>query len=147
MTNLELWVALLMFALIWCGITATLSVVSGWHALARDMRAFDAVEGERFRFASGFVGGRLVPVSYGRSLFLTVNMTGLRLSVFPLLRLLAPPLFVRWSQVETIEDMQILLFRSAVIRLRGRSTSIRIRGRAGVRILETYAQVRKIHGP
>jgi hypothetical protein len=60
MTNLELWVALLMFALIWCGITATLSVVSGWHALARDMRAFDAVEGERFRFASGFVGGRLV---------------------------------------------------------------------------------------
>ena len=132
---------LLGFVLLWCAISAGLSVASGWHGLARNHRAFDAVEGECFRFASGSIGRGAFPVGYNNSLNVTVNRTGFRLAVFPLFRLLAPPLFISWRDVASVEIRRSFLVRYAVVRLRADGPQIRLRGEAGTRLLDTFASL------
>ena len=135
------WLFLAGFALLWCAVSVLLSFVSGWHGLARYHRAFDAVEGESFRFASGAIGFGAFPVGYNNCLNVTLNRTGFRLAVFPLFRLLAPPLFISWRDVAAVEVKQSFRVRYAVVRLRGDGPQIRLRGEAGTRLLDTFASL------
>jgi hypothetical protein len=63
------------FARFLIGVTSLLAYVSGWTALAQRFRSDGAIEGERFRFASGSMGRRWKQVTYGNCLFVTVNAT------------------------------------------------------------------------
>ncbi len=127
------------FALFWCAITALLAILGGWASLATYFRAAAPVEGERFRFVSGSMGARFLPVNYGNCLFVTVNETGFRLSILLLFRLLSPPLFIPWKVVTSVEPKRFLYFRYTVVKLRDQWPRISLAGKAGRQIEQAYA--------
>ncbi|WP_295637687.1 hypothetical protein [uncultured Methylibium sp.] len=129
---------LLLFATMWVGITSLLAMMSGWSSLAGHVRADGRVDGQRFRFVSGSMGMRWFPVSYGGCLFVTVNDAGFGLAIFFLFRLMSPPLFVPWREVESVELRRFLFWRFVVVRVRNHWTAISIRGAAGDAILSAH---------
>ena len=131
-----------MFALMWIGIGTLLSVSSGWFSLSEQFRAEQMpTMGERFNFVSGSMGQRLFPVSYGGCLFVAVNEEGFGLSIFFPFRIFSPPMFIPWYEVESVESKRFMFFNYAVVRLRNRWVTISIRGKAGERIRNVYAQI------
>ena len=118
-----------------------LAILGGWASLATYFRANGPVQGERFRFVSGSMGARFLPVSYGSCLFLTVNETGFRVAILFLFRLLSPPLFIPWKAVASVEPKRFLFFRYTVVHLRDQWPRISIRGTAGREIELAYGRV------
>ena len=137
----------LVLAIMWVGISASLSAMGGWSSLATQFRATEPTPGERFRFASGSLRGRLLPVSYGGCLFIAVNEAGLGLTIFFPFRLFSPPLFIPWSEVASVEQKRVFLVTSTVVHLRNHGSTISIRGGAGKRIQEQYAHRSGRTGP
>src|SRR5215475_7265121 len=89
----------LFFAVLWIGVGASLAWASGWRALAERFRSAGPIEGERFRFASGWLGAsKWFPVHYKGALFITVGRDGFLLSLFFPFRLGSPPLFIPWRE-------------------------------------------------
>src|ERR687883_215872 len=131
-----------LFVLLWVGVTGFLAVLGGWSGLATHLRAEQPVEGERFRFVSGSLGARFLPVSYGRCLFVAVNESGFGLSILFLFRVLGPPLFIPWREVELVEQKRFLFFQYTVVRLRNQWPTLSIRGEAGKRIHQGFARAR-----
>jgi hypothetical protein len=124
----------------WFGVSATLSYLAGWPGLVSRFRSTHAVEGEPFRFASGSIGASSwFPVSYRSCLFFTVGETGLLVSVFFPFRFLSPPLFIPWTEVESIDEKRFWFVPHAVIHIRGSATKIMVPGPAGQRIIHAYA--------
>jgi hypothetical protein len=130
------------FLCFWLAISAVLALTGGWLSLSREFRSDEAIEGERFRFASGSLGRWPFPVTaYGSCLFLTVNSSGFRLSILFVFRFLSPPLFIPWSAVKTVETGRFLFIRYTLVRpLRGWPT-LAIRGRAGQFLAMTYERI------
>ena len=128
------------FALMWVGISALLSILGGWTSLAREFRATQRTDGQRFRFVSGSMRARVFPVNYGGCLFVTVNETGFAVSILLLFRILSPPLFIPWSEVASAQTKGFFLVNRAVVRLRGRRPAISVRGAAGRCIVDAYAR-------
>jgi hypothetical protein len=132
---------LLFFAAMWFGIGALVSAAAGWPKLARRFRATEPATGETFRFVSGLVGASAwFPVGYRNCLSLTVNDSGFRLAVLFLFRFLTPPLFIPWTEVESIRDGRFWFMRYTVVRIRGSTTRIMIPGAAGKRIAGTFTR-------
>ena len=129
------------FALMWLSISALLSLLSGWRALASQFPASDSIQGDHFRFVSGSMGIPFFPVNYGNCLFVTVNEEGFRVAILFLFRFLTPPLFIPWLQVESVTEKRFLFMRYAAIRIRGSWPIVSLYGKAGTRMLEGYAKV------
>ena len=129
------------FATMWVGISGLLSIWSGWSGLAARFRATGNAVGEHFRFASGSIGASTwLPVNYRSCLFFTVGTTGFGLSIFFPFRFLTPPLFIPWSEVESITEQRSWFIRRAVIHVRGSSSKIMVPGRAGQCLTQAYAR-------
>lgn len=128
------------FAVMWLVIGGLLSLLSGWWSLASRFAAVDTIPGERFRFVTGSMGVRFFPVNYGNCLFVTVNDEGFRLAILFVFRFLSPPLFIPWARVESVVEKRFLFMRYAVIRVRDNWPTLSFYGKAGKRILETYAR-------
>ena len=128
----------LLFVGAWLGTCALLSFMGGWHRLAQKFRAASGIDGERIRFASMSFGTGLFPVRYRNTLFVTVDRTGVGLSVLFPFRVLHPPLFIPWSAVETIRPEQSLFVSGTAVYLRDFDKRLLFRGRAGKRILEAF---------
>ena len=129
----------LFFVAMWAGVTALLAFMAGWPSLAARFRSSQNTEGERFRFASGSIGASMwLPVSYRNCLFFTVADTGFLLSVFFLFRILSPPLFIPWLEVESITEERVWFLQTAVICIRDSSTKIMVRGRVAQALREAY---------
>lgn len=126
------------FILMWLSICSLLALLSGWKSLAARFPSAQVVEGESFRFASAAFGHSWFPVSYGNCLFFTVSPTGLHASIFFLFRPLSPPMFIPWSQVESVSAHRFLFVGSTVIRFRDHWSHIKVYGRAGQYILQAY---------
>lgn len=138
---LELHWLLALFVVFWTGLSALLAMLAGWPRLATRFRSDQMVAGETFRFASGAMGASIwLPVSYRCNLFYTVADSGLHLSVLFLFRLMSPPLFIPWEQVASITEERIWLINTAVIRLRGTSIMIMVRGRAAHAVKTAYGR-------
>ena len=119
------------FAVLWLAVTGILAYWSGWATLAERFRFHDSVQGERFRFASGSMGRRWIPVSYGNCLFVTVTPSGLRLSLFVPFRFLSPPLWVAWADLEAVIQKRFLLVSVTTLVLKETWPRITLRGAAG----------------
>jgi hypothetical protein len=132
----------LYFGVLWIGLTGLLARVSGWATLAQQFRSDESIEGQRFRFSSGSMGRRWIPVSYNNCLFVTVTATGLRLSLFPLFRFLSPSMFIPWTAVESITQKRILFVRFTTLVLREAWPQIALRGAAGDAIYNTCLAAR-----
>jgi hypothetical protein len=131
---------LLAFALMWIAVTGLLAHLSGWAGLASRFPVGTAPSGERFRFVSGSIGRRFLPVSYGNCLFLDVGSYGVKLSILFLFRFQSPPMFIPWSQVESVTDKRILFIPFVAIKVRGQWPIISIRGPAAKCLRDSYAR-------
>lgn len=131
-----------LFVVMWLLMTGLLAHLGGWASLASMFRAQDRISGERFRFASGTLGRRFLPVSYGNCLFVTINSQGLYLSILFPFRFQSPPLFVPWSRVQSIQEKRILSFRYWLIEVRDHWSRITLRGAPGRRAKEAYEAAR-----
>jgi len=127
-----------LFVVTWTFACAMLSIVGGWHRLAVRFPASSAIDGEIYRFASMSLVSGHYPVRYNNSLFVTVGRPGLALSVFFLLRVMHPPLFIPWSAVETVRPERFWLVSGTAVYLRGFNKRLLFRGRAGKKILEAF---------
>jgi hypothetical protein len=129
-----------LFGAMWLGGGAVLARASGWRALAERFRSARPVDGERFRFVTGWIGAsKSFPVQYRGALFITISGEGFLLSIFFPFRLGSPPLFIPWTEVESVTEEAAWFVDRVVVRLRDLPTVIRIAGRAGQRMAEAYA--------
>lgn len=127
------------FIVAWMGISVLLAFMSGWTRLAEDFRAEDEIEGDSARFASGSMGGKWLPVNYGNCLFVTFGQKGFRLSILFLFRFMSPPLFIPWTEVESVTERRILyFFRQQVVVLRRHSVRIAFTGGSGAKLKKAY---------
>ena len=133
-----------MFALMWVGICALLSMLGGWTSLAGEFRATQRTDGQRFRFVSGSMGSRMLPVSYGGCLFVTVNEIGFGLSLLFPFRPLSPPLFIPWTEVASAETKRFF-FREVApsFGFTGTGQQYRSVGAGGKSIVDAFARVSK----
>ena len=134
------------FLVMWLAITGLLAQVSGWASLATRFRRQLPVEGKTFRFASASMGLRWFPVSYGACLRFVVGPIGMRVSIWLPFRLLSPPLFFPWSQVESVVERRFLFMRSVVVRFVGHWSQMRVSGRVAKSILEAHVQALPTRG-
>jgi hypothetical protein len=84
------------FAVLWCAISGLLSIVGGWAQLASAYRSDTAFSGAKWRFQSA--GFRYV-VSYNSVLTIGYGSDGIHFAVFPLFRVLHPPLLIPWNEI------------------------------------------------
>jgi len=122
---------LVMFVFVWFATTGLLAFVGGWATLAAWFRASEPIEGHRFRFASGSMGRRFLPVQYRNCLFVTVADSGLHLSILFLLRFLSPLLFLPWTEVEAVTEKRTFFVPQFVITFRGQWPRVSLYGQAG----------------
>jgi hypothetical protein len=99
---------LLVFPLMWIGISLLLSQLGGWARLAKHFPDDPDAVGTNYRFRSGAIG----MANYGSCLSLRVCERGLRLSVLFLFRIGHPPLFIPWEQFHSLNEKRFLLFRT-----------------------------------
>jgi hypothetical protein len=130
----------LFFPVIWLAACASVSLFGGWWSLARDFRADERTDGERFRFASGSLGRSYIPVNYSNCLFIAVDDRGIGLAVLILFRFCNPPLFIPWSMVDSVVSKRFLFSSYCQIRIRDHWPIISLYGGAGRHILEVYAR-------
>ncbi len=93
------WGILLLIPLAWCAVSFMLARLSGWTRLAKYYRHDEFLPDETGRFRSASLG----VIQYSSCLMFSVNDAGLRIAIFPLLRLGHPPLVIPWDQIHHIE--------------------------------------------
>jgi len=131
------------FVAIWLTVSALISRLSGWSRLAEQFRSDAPASGEHFRFVSGSMGRALFPASYKSCLSVAVSPAGFHLSIqFPF-RFLSPPLFIPWTEVESVQEGRWLFVRKTAIRLRNQWPVISLYGRAGRCVSESYRVARR----
>ena len=136
----EDWFLPLFFILL-LGIGALLTVASGWRTLAHRFPSVVQAEGERFHFASAKMGRvPWFPVNYGGCLIVTVAPTGLAISIYLPFRLLCPEFFIPWTQVESVEERASALSRRTVVRIRGSTVWLALRGTVGQSVSAMFAR-------
>ncbi len=106
MRNVAPGLALIAFAGLWAGMLTLLARLGGWAALAEIYGATDVFEGDRWRFQTAQMRGR---VNYGN--VLTVGASARGLSLVPCLpfRIAHPPLFIPWTDVSVTVRKGFLL--------------------------------------
>jgi hypothetical protein len=120
----------------WLTILCFLSLIGGWHTLAKRFRATSISSGKLFAFASMGLGRGLFPVSYGNCLFVRLDSTGISLSIFPIFRFFHPRLFIPWSAVVDCRRERFWFMDCTAVYVSEPQTRLLFRGRVGTQIYE-----------
>lgn len=120
----------------WLAICCLLSLIGGWHALAKRYRNSLSPPGKLFSFASLGLGAGLVPVSYRSCLFVRLGSTGISLSVFPFFRFFHPKLFIPWSAVSECKRERFWFMNCTALYLSEPQIRLLFYGRVGRDIYE-----------
>jgi hypothetical protein len=94
------------FVCFWVALCYMISLMSGWHYLARHYKRDRHPEGESWGFQSARLRYRS---SYGGCLFFSANRRGFWLSIMFPFRPGHPPLFFPWSEVSVSMEKRLLL--------------------------------------
>jgi hypothetical protein len=138
--NIEPRWILPLFALGWLFVTGLLARLSGWANLAERYAAEKSGRGDRFRFVSGSMGTRVLPVSYSNCLFVTVDAQGVYLSILFPFRFMSPPLYFPWASLEEVTSGRFLLMQAVRIRVKDHWPHITVNGKAGQAVLRAYQE-------
>ena len=131
------------FVILWLAFSGVISIFGGWHELADRFSDGKSLEGERFRFRSGAIGWRLLPVNYGNCLFVTISQDGFALSIFLLVRFMHPRLVIPWSAVERCEPVKFWFVNYIGVYITGFNRRLLFSGSLGKKILDTWTRQRK----
>ena len=104
MEKLLPFAVLIAFPSMWCAVLWFLAQLGGWSRLAEQFSANSAQPGKVFHMRSAKFG----LVNYGSCLSLTVNDSGLRLSVLFPFRIAHPPLFIPWSEFHGAREKRVM---------------------------------------
>jgi len=115
----------------WLGISCLLSLLGGWHALAKKYRCTTSSSGKLFSFASVGLGLGAFPVSYRSCLFVRLNSVGMELSVFPVFRFFHPKLFIPWSAVSDCRRERFWFMNCTAVYVSDPQTRMLFHGRLG----------------
>ncbi len=136
---------LLIFPVMWLTVTALLSAVSGWPALADRFPSRGVAVVERIGYVSGSVGRSPgLPVAFRNSLVLTLASEGFELSTIWMFRFMHRPLFVPWTEVASVEQQNRWMVRRCVVRLRDARIRIAIAGKPGESLAQAYAKFKVV---
>ena len=137
-----IWFAVF-FVAMWVVVCALLARLSGWRDLAIRFRATTEVAGEKFGLSSGSMGSsNWFPVGYRNCLFVTVSDSGLGLSLIFPFRLFSPSLFISWDHIESVAEGRIWMVNCTMIKVRGTSTKISLRGKVAQSAMQTYMRIK-----
>jgi hypothetical protein len=125
----------------WLAISCFLSLIGGWHALAKRYRSTSSVSGRLFPFASMGLGRGFFPVSYRSCLFVRLDSAGIGLSVFPLFRFFHPKLFIPWSAVSDCKRERFWFMVCTAVYISEPQTRMLFRGKLGREIYEIRSHV------
>ncbi len=129
-------------ALLWIGVSALLSKLSGWSLLAERFPGAEPHTGKQFRFASGFIRRfRLFPISYRGCLFMTLDSRGVHLDILFIFRMLSPPLFIPWRAIESVGEQKHLFGSYGVLHIKDCPVVLLIAGEAGEKLRAEYAKL------
>ena len=129
---------LLGFVVFWCALSCLISLIGGWHALARRYRARGPLEGTTFWFVSMLLGQGIRTASYGGCLFVQLSEHGIAMVIFPLLRLFHPPLLIPWSAIARCQREKLWFREYTAIYLSNPNTRLLVAGGAGRTIYEIW---------
>lgn len=96
---MEILVALVATCLIGLFVVFTANRDAGWQLLATSYKNQEPSKPIQWRFVSARMGNGSSLVPYRASLNIGADTQGLHLSIFPLLRIGAPALFIPWQQL------------------------------------------------
>lgn len=142
LANFQTPLLILLFIAIATTMAYLLAQASGWQTLARRFPAVEQKEGERYRFASAKMGRvPWFPVNFGATLIVIVSPSGLSMATFFPFRFFCPAFFVPWSEFESVKEKSTALGRRTVVRFRGSSVRLVLRGSVAQRVVVTYAKM------
>ena len=94
---------LLFFLALWSGIVMSMSLLGGWHRLAKTYAVAEVPAGGR-AWISGMVG----IARYNRTLTVATDANGFHLNVRRIFRIGHPPLFIPWSDIRNPQRSSFL---------------------------------------
>jgi hypothetical protein len=138
----------LLFSIIWCCVIAAIACIGGWRELARSFpaeqttfRISGADDEQRFHYASMSMGPKYFPTNYGNCLTIRVSGEGIDVKVWPMFRVLHPPLRIPWQAIQRCErETFFLAFQRTAICLENQRDAVRFYGAAGKKIFEAWSQ-------
>jgi len=123
----------------WLAISCLLSLIGGWHALAKRYRSAASDSGTLFSFASMGLGRGFGPVSYRSCLFVRFDSVGMALSIFPLFRFFHPRLFIPWSAVSACKQERHWFMDCTAVYVSDPPVRMLFRGRLGRELYEFHS--------
>ncbi|HZM33078.1 MAG TPA: hypothetical protein VFC18_01170 [Burkholderiales bacterium] len=127
-------------ALAWLGICALLSLLSGWHALARRFSSDAPVGGQGERCRATAMGWRGLPMSYGGTVRVALDAHAFGLSVFFPLRFLHPPLVIPWAEVEHCERTPLWFRKYVAFYVKGHGRGLLFHESVGEPMREAWSR-------
>lgn len=136
----------LFFVGLWLFITGLLSTIGGWNVLARlypepvmtDRAAIRSVRGASLHLRRRAMP---LPTNYNHCVTVGVSPAGLHLRTAVFFRFRHPPLLIPWTEMESVEPEQVLLWHTLAIQPRGAGTHIRLYGGAANLVEEAWGQL------
>jgi hypothetical protein len=122
---------ILLFIGLWLAVCCLLSVLGGWHALAKKYRSGTCDPDKLLSRASMELKCGLFPVNYGNCIYLRFDSAGLELSIFPLWRFFHPRLSIPWNAVTDCRRECRWFWNCTSISLSEPQARLRFFGKAG----------------
>lgn len=123
----------------WFAILAFLSFIGGWHRLSQRYPGTHVPDGRLFAFASMGLGPSYFPVSYGSCLFVRLGVAGISLSIFPIFRVLHPPLLIPWNAVSDCRRERFWFLMCTAVYISEPKTRMLFRGRLGKALYDYWS--------
>lgn len=98
----------LLFIGVWTAVCLLMSLLGGWHRLAKVYPGRSSPTGKCFRMQSGSFGW----VNYGNCLCIHTSPDGIDLAIMLPFRIGHPPLFIPWEAVENARVKSFLWVRA-----------------------------------
>jgi hypothetical protein len=117
-------VVVILFPLLWYGVSLLLAKLSGWDKLADRYKRDDSVPAsgiKMFHLRSGFVGS----VNYKSCLSIGISDHGLMLAVFFPFRIGHPPLCIPWHEFSRVSERRGMLYSTTIAAV-GRPTIVQL---------------------
>lgn len=128
----------IVFIAMWCAISSLLSVMGGWFTLSRKFHDHGSPQGKRFFFSSMGAGLRWFPVNYGGCIIAYLGKGGLRLSVWPIFRIMHPPLLIPWNEITSVTSSKMFFSTLYTVNIGRTKTNLYFRGKLGESIYTAW---------
>ncbi|HMS20247.1 hypothetical protein [uncultured Sphingorhabdus sp.] len=136
---------MLAFVVMWIIVARFLSLF-GWSTLAEHHLAVadPSPNAKRLLWQSMSIGPGFFAVNYGSCINAWFEREGMFLRPSMMFRLFHPMLFLRWNQVQSVEESNFLLFKRVKLQMKGGTPPISATGRLGREIQEQWQRAKPL---